>query len=68
VDHPIIGKAKVPNFPVRFSETPGVVKTPAPLLGQHSKEILMDIIGYSEEHIMKLVKNGVTSFSYLEKD
>jgi len=61
VDHPIIGKVKVPNFPVKFSETPGVIKTSAPLLGQHSKEILMDILGYSEECVMKLVREGVTS-------
>ena len=63
VDHPIIGKVKVPNFPVKFSETPGVIKTSAPLLGQHSKEILMDILGYSEERVMELVRDGVTSIA-----
>jgi CoA:oxalate CoA-transferase len=63
VDHPIIGKVKVPNFPVKFSETPGVVKTSAPLLGQHSKEILMDILGYSEERVIELVRDGVTSLA-----
>lgn len=51
----------MPNFPVKLSETPGVIKTAAPLLGQNSKEILIEVLGYSEEKVMELVKAGVTS-------
>lgn len=62
VEHPKAGTVKVPNFPVKLSETPGVIKTAAPLLGQNSKEILIEVLGYSEEKVMELVKAGVTPY------
>lgn len=61
LEHPRAGTVTVPNFPVKFSETPGIVKTAAPILGQNTKEILMEILGYSEKRVMKLVKAGVIS-------
>jgi len=61
IEHPRVGKMKVPNFPVKLSETPGVIKTAAPLLGEHTKEILTELLGYSDEKITELVKKGVTS-------
>jgi CoA:oxalate CoA-transferase len=63
VEHPLAGTVKVPNFPPQFSETPGVVKTAAPLLGQHSKEVLMEVLGLSEERVMELMRAGVTSLA-----
>jgi len=61
IEHPRAGKMKVPNFPVKLSETPGVIKSAAPILGEHTREILTEILGYSEERIEELVKKGVTS-------
>ena len=59
VEHPKVGLMKVPNFPVKLSETPGEVKMAAPLLGQHNREILMGILGYTEERIAELEKAGI---------
>ena len=59
VEHPKMGKIKVMNFPVKLSETPGQVVSPAPLLGQHNKEILMNYLGYTEEEVAQLLKEGV---------
>ncbi len=61
VEHPLAGTVKVPNFPVKFSETPGVIRSAAPVLGAHSKELLMGILEMSEERFMELVRAGVTS-------
>ncbi len=61
VEHPLAGTVKVPNFPIKFSETPGEIRTAAPLLGAHSKELLMGLLGMSEERFMELVRAGVTS-------
>ena len=61
VEHPLAGTVKVPNFPIKFSETPGEIRTAAPLLGAHSKELLMGLLGVSEERFMELVRAGVTS-------
>ena len=59
VDHPKAGKIKVPNFPLKFSETPGMILTAAPLLGQDNRDVLMNVLGYSEEKIKELEMAGV---------
>jgi len=59
LEHPLLGKYKAVNFPVKFSETPGEVHSPAPLLGQHNREILTELLGLSEEEITALEKDGV---------
>jgi CoA:oxalate CoA-transferase len=61
VEHPLAGTVKVPNFPIKFSETPGEIRTAAPVLGADSKELLMGLLGMSEERFMELVRAGVTS-------
>jgi CoA:oxalate CoA-transferase len=44
-DHPRAGKIRVVGVPVKLSETPGAVRTPAPLLGQDTDEVLAGL-GY----------------------
>jgi CoA:oxalate CoA-transferase len=61
VEHPLAGAVKVPNFPVQFSETPGRVGSAAPLLGEHSREVLVKLLGISEERFLELMRAGVTS-------
>jgi CoA:oxalate CoA-transferase len=39
IEHPVIGTLKVPNIPIKFSDTPGTVRLPPPGLGQHQDEI-----------------------------
>jgi crotonobetainyl-CoA:carnitine CoA-transferase CaiB-like acyl-CoA transferase len=36
MDHPQAGKVRMVGVPVRLSETPGAVRTPSPLLGEHT--------------------------------
>ena len=59
--HPLAGVVRVPNFPVRLSETPGVVASAAPLRGQHSREVLTGVLGLSDGRVDELVRAGVTS-------
>jgi len=59
VEHPRAGRFKVPNFPVKFSEAPGEIKSAAPLLGQNNKEVLMGLLGYTEEQVAQLENEGV---------
>ena len=58
VDHPVAGKYTVPNFPVVFSETPGEVTSAAPMLGQHTDEVLTTLLGYTPERVKELEKEG----------
>lgn len=57
--HPAAGIVKVPNFPVRFSETPGRVLMAAPQIGEHNDEILGRLLGYSKEEIKELEEERV---------
>jgi len=59
LQHPTAGMVRTPNFPIKFSKTPGEVLTPAPTLGQHNEEILSTFLGYSKEEIEALRKEGV---------
>jgi crotonobetainyl-CoA:carnitine CoA-transferase CaiB-like acyl-CoA transferase len=40
IDHPKAGKIKQIGIPIKFSENPGAIVLPPPILGQHNKEIL----------------------------
>jgi crotonobetainyl-CoA:carnitine CoA-transferase CaiB-like acyl-CoA transferase len=61
MNHPLLGDYKAVNFPIKFSETPGKVHSPAPLLGQHNESVLKDYLGYTDEEIKALYKEGVLS-------
>jgi crotonobetainyl-CoA:carnitine CoA-transferase CaiB-like acyl-CoA transferase len=58
-DHPQHGMTAVMGQPVRLSKTPGAIRTPAPELGQHTEEILLDVLGYDWDRITELRKAGV---------
>lgn len=56
-DHPTEGHVKTPGFPIRFSKTPSRVERGAPVVGQHSREILAEA-GLSEAQIEALLAAG----------
>jgi crotonobetainyl-CoA:carnitine CoA-transferase CaiB-like acyl-CoA transferase len=57
-NHPTVGKIKLPNLPFRFSDCDTSPSGPAPLLGQHNRDIAASL-GYSAEEIDTFVKEGV---------
>jgi crotonobetainyl-CoA:carnitine CoA-transferase CaiB-like acyl-CoA transferase len=59
VEHPNAGKIKTVNFPIKYSETPVENIKPAPTFGQHSSEVLKDLLGYTEEKLQELEREGV---------
>lgn len=57
VDHPRAGRVRALGTPIKFSEARADATRPAPLLGQHSREIL-DRLGYSAAEIEALSQGG----------
>jgi crotonobetainyl-CoA:carnitine CoA-transferase CaiB-like acyl-CoA transferase len=57
-DHPLLGKIRLPNLPFRLSDCDTSPSGPAPLLGQHNREIAADL-GYTAAQIDVLAKDGV---------
>ena len=41
VEHSLLGPVRTVGFPVKFSETPGSVRRGAPVLGEHTREVLV---------------------------
>ena len=54
IDHPVIGKTKIPFRLFHISESPFQQRMPAPLLGQHNEEVYTETMGYSKEDLIRL--------------
>ncbi|MFL6119539.1 CaiB/BaiF CoA transferase family protein [Actinophytocola sp.] len=59
-DHPTEGRVTVPGFPYRFSATPPRIDRGAPLVGEHTREVLTEI-GLDEAEIGALFDRGVVA-------
>ena len=60
IQHPTNGEFKMATWPVRFNGKPVPVK-PAPLLGQHSDEVLQDWLGIGADEAAKLRADKITA-------
>jgi formyl-CoA transferase len=57
--HPTAGKVKLVRNPIRMSATPATSDKAPPLLGQHTEEVLHDVLGLGEAEIATLRAKGV---------
>ena len=57
LDHPVAGPTQAIGLPVKFSDTPGKVVRAAPLLGEHTREVLAEA-GYDGPEIERIVASG----------
>ncbi|WP_400162034.1 CaiB/BaiF CoA transferase family protein [Brevibacillus sp. TJ4] len=57
-EHPLAGKVQSLGIPAKMSRTPGQINRPAPLLGQHTEEVLKEL-AYTDEQIQKLAENKI---------
>ena len=59
VDHPVAGKADYPGPPYKWTETPAVIRHPAPCLGEHNEEVYCQELGLSKDDLVALRGTGV---------
>lgn len=59
VDHPSFGKVKTLGFPIWLSENPAQLDRLAPGAGQHTDQVLHEVLGLSRESIQELAEAGV---------
>ncbi len=57
LDHPAAGLIRQLGVPIKLGETPGAVRTPPPLLGEHTEAILKEL-GRSVEEVEQLKQSG----------
>lgn len=58
IEHPKAGKMKIPGVPIKMSLTQGVVEKAAPILGEHTNEVLKTFNQLTDEQIQELKENG----------
>ena len=59
VDHPVAGEADYPGPPYKWTETPAVIRHPAPCLGEHNEEVYCQELGLSKDDLVALRGTGV---------
>jgi formyl-CoA transferase len=57
VQHPVAGAVKMTGINVKLSHTPGAIRSPAPTLGQHTREVL-HMLGYTDGEVEQLKTAG----------
>jgi benzylsuccinate CoA-transferase BbsF subunit len=60
-EHPKVGLEFLHGIPWRLSDTPGRIRRPAPLLGEHNQYVFGELLGLPEVEIQRLVEAGAIS-------
>jgi formyl-CoA transferase/CoA:oxalate CoA-transferase len=63
-DHPVAGQVTIVGVPVKLSDTPGSVREPAPLLGQHTDAVLRQYLGIDATEVAALRADGAIGKQY----
>ena len=58
-DHPIYGRVKTTGSPLKMSETPGRVRTLAPMPGEHNEDVFVGMLGHSRDELARWHDEGV---------
>ena len=61
VEHPTCGPIKLVNTPVKYSFSKPSIRTAPPTLGQHTNEVLTEMLGLSSAEVESLRKEGAVA-------
>jgi succinate--hydroxymethylglutarate CoA-transferase len=54
VNHPACGPMKLVNHPVKYSRAEPKIRSPPPMLGEHTDEVLMELLDFDDAQIQDL--------------
>jgi len=60
-EHPRAGKVPMAGVAFRLSETPGGIRSPSPSLGEHSAQVLQELLGLPASKVDELIERGIVS-------
>ena len=58
VEHPTAGPIHLTGFPYKLTDTPAELHHPPPLLGEHTEDVLTEMLGYSIEEVAQFQERG----------
>jgi crotonobetainyl-CoA:carnitine CoA-transferase CaiB-like acyl-CoA transferase len=59
VDYPGLGNIPLPGLPIKLSLTPGTIRSRAPKVGEHNKDVYCGLLGFSQKELNKLREKDV---------
>ena len=59
IEHPVTGLDFIPNVVCNLSETPGEIRRPAPMLGEHNQYVYGELLGLSKEKIEQYMEEKI---------
>ncbi len=59
IEHPVVGAKPTPGVPFRYASVERWLRTPAPLLGQHNRDILQGLLGVDDDTYASLEARGI---------
>ena len=59
MEHPVVGRQPLPTVPFRYASVARWIRSPAPMLGQHNREVLGGLLGLSDAELAELEVDGV---------
>src|SRR5262249_62279637 len=59
LEHPVIGALPLPSLPFRYESVERWLRRPPPTLGQHSREVLRELLGLAEAELDELERTEI---------
>ncbi|HEX7096297.1 MAG TPA: CoA transferase [Acidimicrobiales bacterium] len=59
IEHPVVGSRPTPTMPFRYASVERWLRSPAPTLGQHNRDILGGLLGLSDDELDELEASGI---------
>ena len=72
MEHPMLGSWKFQNAPFKMSKSPPENTSPPPMIGQHNREVLEDLLGVERDEIVQgyedgtLWPKGMPKYAYIQ--